>query len=154
MPNFAEALNVNTDEIERPPLAPTGHYRFKVSKTTMDKTASGEWEIVNFQMQGVEATEDVDPDELSNAGGINQVRMRHSFMFPTSEDEEAQAMFKQSLFNLKRFLNDHLGIEPGVPLSQSINMAPGHECIASVVHKQDKNDPDLYHANIGRTAPV
>lgn len=154
MPDFAAALDINLGDIERPPLPPTGHYEWEVTNTTVDASGNGEWEIVGFSLAAKDADDDVDRDELAKAGGLNSVRLTHRFLFPTGDDDESEAARKRTLYSLKRFLNDHLGVPEGMKLKEGLEEAKGKHCIANVVHKQDKNDPDVYHANIGRTAPV
>lgn len=154
MPDFASALKIKTDKIERPPIAPTGHYGGTVTRFTMDTSPNGEWEIVNFFLRADEAGDDVDKDELRKIGGPKAVNVRHNFMFPTGTDDESVAGFKRTLWGLKRFLNEHLLIPEGGSLEETINNATGKKCIFQVIHKQSKDNPDDYFANVGGTAPL
>lgn len=152
--NFAEALKVKAEAVERPPLAPKGHYIFKVTKRSFDTIGNGKWDVVDFQLQGQEAKEDVDLDELSKFGGLKSVNLRHRFMFPKEESDEAQAQFKRTLFNLRRFLTEHLGLSAEGELRELIDQSIGNQCIANVQWRADQNDPEVFYAEIGRTAPV
>ncbi len=153
MPNFAEALNTKAGDIERPPLPPIGHYTFIVEKMpSMETIADGRFDVVDFQMKVQAPMDDVDEDELKAYGNINDARMRHRFMFNT----EDQANFDRSLFNLKRFLLDHLQIDGNdkTELKELLNNSINQECVGQVRYRADKTDPEVQYAEIGRTSPV
>ena len=156
MPNFMEALNQKTGDIEKPPLLPIGTYKWVVDKYSTDSIANGDWDVVDFNLKLVEPTEDVDSDDLEAFGNVvGQVR-RLRFMFPTSPDETAN--FQKTLYNLRRFLADHLQIDGAeeMELKEALANAKGHMCLANIVWTTDKKDPSGENKfdNIGRTAPV
>lgn len=151
--DFAQALNVNTAEIERPPLPPLGHYVFKVTKYEFGEVGNGRFDTVDFRLQAVEAREDVDQEALAKVGGVKCVSLRQRFMFNKGETDEDKAMFDRTLFNLKRFLSEHLGIEEGA-LKQAIDSSIGQQCLANVTYRPDPNDAEIQYAEIGRTAPI
>lgn len=154
--DFSEALNIKTSDIERPPLPPMGHYRFVVDSYKFGEANSGDdsWDTVDFQLKAVEAQDDVDPEALTAAGGIKSISLRHSFMFTKAQDAEAAASNGQTLYRLKRFLTEHLGLDEKGSLKETIDSSKGAQCIADIVHKASKKDPETPFANIGRTAPV
>ena len=152
--DFREALNVKIADIERPPLPPLGHYVFKVTKYEFGEVGNGRFDTVDFRLQAVEAREDVDTEALSTAGGLKQVSLRHRFMFNKGETEEDKANFNRTLFNMKRFLSEHLGIGTDGGLKEAIDASIGQQVLANVTYLPDPNDPEIQYAEIGRTAPV
>ncbi len=152
--DFSQALNINVQEIVRPPLPPLGHYIFKVSKYEFGEVGNGRFDTVDFRLTAVEAREDVDQEALSTAGGLKQVSLRHRFMFNKGETEEDKANFNRTLYNLKRFLAEHLGLGGSGALKQQIDSSIGQQVLANVTYRQDANDPDVQYAEIGRTAPI
>jgi hypothetical protein len=152
--NFADALNTKVGEIERPPLIPSGTYRAVVKKVpVIDTIADGKWDVLDFTLQLVEAQEDVDQQDLASFGGLSNATMtRHRFMFNKEDD----AAFKRTLFNLKRFLAEHLGVEAGdnTPLKESLNASVNTQCLVFMKWRADKNDPEVQYSEVGRTAPV
>ena len=152
--DFREALNVKINEIERPPLPPLGHYVFKVTKYEFGEVGNGRFDTVDFRLQAVEAREDVDQEALSTAGGLKSVSLRHRFMFNKGETEEDKANFNRTLFNMKRFLSEHLGLGDSGGLKEAIDSSIGQQVLANVTYRPDPNDPEIQYAEIGRTAPV
>lgn len=153
--NFAEALQIDVDKIEKPPLTPTGHYRWKITKYVFGdvKSAKGEWDKVDFNLKAVDALDDVDPTDLAKVGGTNMVGSRLTFMFDKDEGDEGVANAKRTLYNLKRFLTEHCGIE-GNSLRELIDNSKGAEFMANIRHREDPNNKGTYFAEIDRTAPV
>jgi hypothetical protein len=154
MVNFADALNTKTGSIERPPLIPVGTYTAIVSKPpSMETISDGKWDVLDFQLRLQQPQEDVDQEALGEYGGLGpQSVLRHRFMF--SKDDEAA--FKRTLFNLKRFLQDHLKIDGNddTPLKQMIDGSVNMQCLVYVKWRADKNDTELFYNEVGKTAPI
>lgn len=149
--NFNDVLNTSLDEIERPPLLPVGTYEWVISKIpTLDTSPDGNWDIVNFPLKCVRATDDVDQDALATFGPVTNAFQRFSVLF----DKNDSHAFEQSKFKLKRFLEEHVGVEKGLPMKQALNASVNKRILGTVAWKQDKNDSELYHANISKTAPI
>lgn len=152
MMNFNDALNTKQSEIERPPLLPSGTYRAVVTKVpALDKR--GEYEVCDFQLKMLEAQEDVDPDALTEYGGLGPTAVaRRSFMF-NSNDEAA---FKRTLFDLKRFLLDHLQVagDDNTTLKELLNSSVNAQCLAFIRWRPDKNDPEIQYVEVAKTAPI
>lgn len=157
MPNFKEALNVDVQTIEKPPLPPVAHYRWKVIGRSFGSVGNGKYDTVDFRMQAIELNEEDPTPELLDAveacGGVNSIRLRHRFMFNTGDDEEAQAAFDKTKWYLKQFLVDHLGLMDEGSLSSLIDGAINCTCVADIRHRPDETNPDNAFAEIGRTAP-
>lgn len=150
--NFADAANTVVSTIERPPLLPPGTYRFVVEKIPALDSSNKDYDFLDFPLKLIAPLEDVDVDALKEFGNLQNVRMRHRFLFNKSDDDA----FKRTLFNVKRFLSDHLKVD-GVddqPLKQALNSSVNHQCLAQIKWNQDKNDNEVFHANIAKTAPV
>lgn len=152
MVNFTDALNTKMGDIERPPLIPGGTYVAMVSKIpSIEKISDGKWDVIDFQLRLAHAGEDVSQEDLKAFGGLNaSTVIRHRFMFST-EDEAAQ---KRTLFNLKRFLLDHLKVEgdDNTSVKELLNNSVNHQCSVFIGWRPDKNDPELFYAEVKKTA--
>lgn len=148
--NFADVAAKKAEEIERPALPPVGEYRFKVLKIP-EQTKVGQdnmYEVVTFNVQALEA---IDADMEDYRGDVNGIFNRVAFMFDTTDEEK----FEQTLFRLRTFLEKHLKcFEPDMALNEALNNSVGQEFIGTIKYRQDKNDSELFYAEIGRTAPV
>lgn len=145
--NFAEIANKKVEEVERPPLLPIGVYRFQVTKlpAIVDKDA---WEIVEFSLRPVEA---VDADTEDYKGDIKNALMRRAFLF----DKNDEVAFGRTLFSLRTFLEKHLQCaDPSMSIKEAMNSSVNAQCLGTVQWKQDKEDKELFHANITSTAPL
>lgn len=153
MVNFNDIANQRIEDIERPPLVPIGTYVFQVEKhPEQGEVGQGRFDVVNFQMKVVRPTEDVDEEAVAEYGDITTVRIRHSFMF----NKEDEALAKRTLYNLKRFLSEHLLIDgsEGMTVTEALSAAVGHQCLGEIKWRPDPNDPSIQYAEIKRTAPV
>ena len=110
MIDFAAALDQPANSIEKPPALPQGNYVWSVTKIpTQSQTSSGEWNIVEFTIVPVEATDDVDPEELEAFGSLRSGINRLPFMFPTDPSKEADV--KKGLYRLKQFMLKTLKVD-------------------------------------------
>ena len=123
--NLNEALNVRANEIEKPPALPAGTYTWAVSGPhTQRATNNGDWDIIEFPLVAVEASDDVDPEALEAFGSLSAARNRLSFMFST--DPAKKADNDRTVYRLKRFLLDTLRVEaePDATLRELLAAAP------------------------------
>lgn len=148
--SFSSIADKKIDEIERPPLPPVGTYRWKVSKLPeLTKSNDEKWEILTVNVISVEALDDVDVD--SYPGKIAGIMQSVRFMFNLEDEAE----FEKTLFRVKTFFEKHVKCaEAGMTIPQAINASVGQEFLGTIAWKQDKNDTDIFHANIGKTAPL
>lgn len=148
--NFTDILDTKVSDIERPTLAPQGGYIMRVSKAP-NQDERGDYKIIEFNLQATEATEEVDPDELKEFGKVTSILARKAFLFG---DDKANN--ESTMFNLRRFCEEHLQIEGAekMTVGELLAASPEHVCMAVLTHKQDKNDKELYHLNVKSTAPV
>jgi hypothetical protein len=155
MPKFSDIANKKLEETVRPPLAPIGLYIGQVVGTpsiTPRSGPNGDFEILDINLAGVQPVEDaVDMEELTTFGGAKNVRAKKSFIF-NSDDEVA---FLNTENQVKRFVRDHLKIteEDAPTYMEALGIAAGRTLVFEIVHKADKTDPDLFHANVGKTMP-
>lgn len=155
--NLAAILDKKPEEIERPPLLPTGGYTWVITKPgTFDTMGQdGKFETVTFDCKVAAAGEDVDPDDLreyeEKAGSVTNATSRVRFMF----DTEDELRFVQTENNIKRFLQDHVKCwDDGQGLRQAITDAQGNQFFGVIRHRPDKNDPEIVYAEIGKTMAV
>lgn len=155
--DFHDALTIPNESIVRPPMLPVGTYRASVSKipeiSTSDK---GDYDFVDFQLKVLEAQEDVDADELKEFGPISSVQRRHRFLFNKEDSPEGKQAFQRTLYQIKRFLVDHLKVDAndGTPLKQMLDEAVNQQCLISIGRRSDKVDKEIVYEEIKRTAPV
>lgn len=151
MPNFADIASKPVADIERPPLLPVGTYRWRVTKIP-EQTSVGQdnqWDVVNFACQVVEVLDNVDREDYK--GNPIGVPNRVSFMFDTTDEVK----FEQTLFRMKTFLEKHLKVaEAGMAVTEALNASQGAEFLGDIKWRPDKNDQEVFYAEIGNTAPV
>lgn len=148
--NFADIAGKKLDEIEKPPLPPVGTYRWIITKLPEVTTSpDGKWDILNINCRAVEALDDVDMTDYS--GQVTNIVNRLSFMF----NKEDEAEFEKSLYRARTFFENHVRCaEPGDTLGQAMNNSVNQSFNGTIAWRQDKNDSDVFHANIGKTAPL
>lgn len=154
---FTDALDRKAEEINRPPVLPKGHYTFQITKEPeiedFESTKTGDtFDRVTFAMAAVEASDDVDEDELNAFGNVQGQQLRKTFLFNTTDGKDAD--FDRSMFNLKRFLCEHGGLDEGMTLEELLASCPGVQMLGEVNHRPDPNDPEIIYAEIGRTAAL
>ena len=148
--NFADVASKPIADVERPPLPPVGTYRWRITKLPeMTTSQNGEWDIVTVNVQAVEALDDVEVEDYN--GDIANIRQQVRFMFNKNDEAE----FEKSLYRFRTFLEKHVQCaDDQMTVAQAMNAAVNGEFLGGIVWRQDKQDPEVMHANIGRTAPV
>jgi hypothetical protein len=148
--SFSSIADKKIDEIERPPLPPVGTYRWKVTKLPeLSKSNDEKWEILTVSVRAVEALDDVDMSDYS--GKLEGIMQSVRFMFNLEDEAE----FEKTLFRVRTFFEKHVKCaEAGMTIPQAINASVGQEFLGTIAWKQDKQDADIFHANIGKTAPL
>lgn len=150
--NFRETLAKRPEEIERPPLAPKGTYRFRINKQPVTAEISdGAWTTLSFPSQAQEALT-VDADEMENFGQPSAINLRVQFMFPSDPAEKAN--YDRTEFALRTFLFDHIGLDGNMTIGEAIDTCVGSEFIGTLEHRADKRDPAIVYAEIRKTMPV
>ncbi len=142
--NFAEILSKRTDEIERPKPLPVGTYLAMVEGAPeLREIGKKSTPAAEFKFRILSPGDDVDREALTAMGGIGEHRMRKPY-FLTDE----------SLYRLKEFLVDHLGIaENGRPIGQLLSEAPNQQVYVTVSHRPSEDGSQIY-AEVKSTSKV
>lgn len=149
--NFKDVASKPIGEIERPPLPPVGTYRWRIEKlpTIDEDVGGGKWDVLRVNVRAVEALDDVDMEDYK--GEVTNILNNVSFMF----NKEDEAEFDKTLFNARRFFEQHVRCaDEKESMTQAINQSVNGEFLGTIAWRQDKNDSEVFHANIARTAPV
>lgn len=142
-PNFASLLDETPDEVVRPKPLPAGTYHCVVSNEILyDKSSKKQTEFVRFYLRPYDAAEDVDPDELETAGGLDGKQISATFY-----------LTPDSVYRLDEF-HQHCGVDLSVPLSRKLR---NDECInaevTAVIRHRSSDDGSQVFAELARTAP-
>lgn len=148
--NFADVASKPVDSVEKPPLLPVGTYRWRITKLPSSRdTPDGAWEVLEIPCQAVEAMDDVEIEDIK--GELKGYFNRVSFMFNKNDEAE----FEKTLYNATQFFEKKVKcVEPGDSIGQAVNNSVNQEFLGTIGWKPDKNDPEVMHANIVRTAPI
>lgn len=148
--NFADVANQKLADVERPPLPPVGTYRWSISKLPIITTSNdGKWDILTVPVRALEAQDDVDMTDYS--GEVTNITNQIKFMF----NKEDEVEFEKSLYRVRTFFEKHVKCaDEKDTISQALNASVNQQFLGSIAWQQDKNDPELFYANIGRTAPL
>lgn len=158
--DFSKIATKKVEDVERPPLPPTGTYEWAISKIPSQDEYGDDWFTVNFPIKAVRATEDVDPDALAayltdkNSGrvkDISSIELRKSFVFDKNDAMKAQG----TEADLTEFLTDHCKCaEDGMSIKEAMNNSVHAHFLGAVKWKARKDNAERFDANIGKTAPV
>jgi len=155
MADFTSIAKKKMGDIERPPLPPAGIYRMQVKeqpKFGEIESDKGAWSTLDIQLQAVEGVT-VDPKELKAYGDPKNIVMTHRFMID-KEAPDNDAGVQRTEYNIRRFFEEHLQCaKPTDSLAEAMNNSVGAQCLAEIIWKPDRTDPELFHANIRRTSP-
>lgn len=148
--NFAEALAHGKDEIERPKNPPVGTYTFQITSIPKFRSTD-DYDMVDFPCQAVAASDEIDPQELEEAGGFSATRNRFTFMF----DKNDERRFQETEFRLKTFLTDHVQCwDSGMSLKEALNASVNQRFNGATRLRPNQDNPDIQYFEITRTAPV
>jgi hypothetical protein len=150
MPNFADIAQQKVGEIERPPLPPVGTYRFQITKLPQSTTSGdGKWDILTVPVRALEAQDDVDMSDYS--GEVTNITNQLKFMF----NKEDEVEFEKSLFRVRTFFEKHVKCaNEDDTIGQMLNNSVNQQFLGSIAWQQDRNDPEVFYANVARTAPL
>lgn len=149
--NFSDIAKTKIADVEKPPLAPQGEYRWGVSKIPEVTTLSndkGNWDIVTFNVRALEA---VTADLSDYKGEVTGILQSIKFFF----DKNDEVNFDRTKWNLRTFLEKHLKVaDDSMSMAEALNASVNAQFLAPIVWNPDKNNPGEFFANIGRTAPL
>ncbi len=148
--NFADVASKKVADVERPPLPPVGTYRWAITKLPSHVTSGdGKWDILTVPLRALEALDDVDMSDYK--GDVKDIVNSKRFMFNKEDETE----FEKTLYQVRTFFEKHVKCaQEGDTIGQMLNNSVNQQVLGSITWNQDKNDPELFHANIGRTAPI
>lgn len=150
--NFKEVATKRAEEITRPPNLPACDYIGQIRKLpTITEKVKDQWDIVEYILVPIAPYGDYDDDAIKEYGDITKAQMRHVFMYDTLD----AAGFARTEYNHKRFLQEHVKcMTDSESIMEGMNNAVNQQVGFSVTWKQDKNDPEVFHANIAKTFPI
>lgn len=135
MASFTDILKRKAEEIEPPKKLPIGTYLFAIPSVPKSDTLKGDkWDVLDFELVCLQPMDDVDAEALADYGSVQGKKLRHRFMF----DKEDENRFNQTLFYLKQFMTETLGIDAeGKDIAELISEVPGHKCLATIRWRTD-----------------
>ena len=135
--NFRDILNMPILDIKDPVALPPGRYLCTVVEPPVfGKVGQNETDCVTFNLRPVQPVDAVDPNQLAaalNGVPLTDKTIRHR-LFITPD----------SVYRLKRFLVDDLGIEP-TNITQMLPEAINRQVIVKLVHQSSKDGRTVYH---------
>jgi hypothetical protein len=155
--NFLDALNAKVSDIERPALLPVGTYVWKINKPHKEnQPGQSGWASIDFPcvpVSAYEPAEDIDMDELSAYGSLNNGISSIRFMLDTNAD--GKVAIEKFQWALRRFCLDTLKVEADEDstLKELMAKAVGCEFIATASHRQAPGTEDVY-CDVRNWAPV
>jgi hypothetical protein len=135
MSAFSDVLKKKPSDIEAPKPLPPGVYAAVVDGPFIEvESKEKKTPGAQFSFKLIQPLKDVDLDALAQAGGCTGKVVKHAF-YVTEASE----------FRLKKFLVDHLGIDPGEganekDIGQMLSEAPGRQLAVIIKHKVQTSD--------------
>lgn len=141
-PNFGALLDKAPTEVVRPKSLPEGQYLWVVQGLPRyDKSSKKQTEFTEFTLKCLQAGPDVDQDDLTEAGGIEDKTMKITFYHT-----------ENGIYRLDEF-HEHCGIDLSIEASRRDR---NDECMNSQVvgfiKHEPSNDGTTTFAKIGKTA--
>lgn len=151
MASFAEMLDRQAEEIQRPPVLPVGIYQVTINKQPeIDEINSKDGNVfdkITFPMQ-VQSAASVDEDELESFGKVQGVPLRLDFIRTRDDDDPRQA---DTDFKLKSFFGN-CGLDTdGATMGQLMGSVIGQSVLVQVNHQMDRDDPEIVYTRVGRS---
>lgn len=139
-PNFASLLNEAPTEVVRPKPVPTGTYICVVQKWEQKESAKQKTPFIEFTLSPIAADDDVDPDELDAAGGLENKSFRVPF-FVTDD----------AIYRLDDF-HAHCGLDLSDAASRIARCdAVINSQVKAFIKHEPSQDGQTIYAKVGRT---
>lgn len=149
MTSLSEMLDRKAEEIKQPPLLPPGIYLMQGTKhPDLEEVRDTSFERVTFQMKVI-APSEVDAAALEEYGNVVGAPARKQFLYDTDPDKKAER--ETRLNQIKGFLTAAGVFPEGSTLREAFANYPGSQFLAEVTHRPDKNDPERFYLEVGRT---
>ncbi len=140
-PNFASIMDEAPTEIDRPKPLPAGTYLCVVAgPAEKGKSSKKGTDFSMFTLKPLQAEDDVDEDELAEAGGIENKTLRATFY------ETPDAIYRLDEFH------EHCGLDISKPMSRRMRNDEVVNChVRAVVKHRTSEDGSRIYAEIART---
>lgn len=140
-PNFASIMDEAPTEIDRPKPLPAGTYTCVVAGAPeRGKSSRKGTDFTMFVLKPISAEDDVDEDELSEAGGLDNKTLRATFY------ETPDAIYRLDEFH------EHCGLDISKPMSRRMrNDEVVNAHVRAVVKHRASEDGSRIYAEISRT---
>lgn len=142
--DWNQLANTKVGEVERPPLRPQGHYVGVISgKAETGESSKKGTLYATFPVQINEALEDVDPDQLAEAGGPNFKGEVTFWLSP-------KALWMFTEFGKQMGASDELGVMELMEwLSES-----GEPIVFQGTHEPNERNPDRPYFRLQNPVPL
>lgn len=140
-PNFSSILDEQPTEVDRPKPLPAGTYLCVVAGAPeYGKSSKKGTDFAQFTLKPMSAEDDVDEDELDEAGGLENKTLRTTFYL--TED---------AVYRLDEF-HEHCGIDISKPQSRKTrNDEVINAHVRAVVKHRSSEDGSRIFAEVART---
>lgn len=141
--DFSDILGTEVGSMEKPKVAPAGHWRATVLNMRAVKPKDEDGDLsVAISVKLTEPQEDVDPDEVEAFGSDLEEARLGSRRWLSS---------KKQVFYFQKLLSD-IGLSG--TMEEAMAEAQGYEVIVEVVHAPNDDDPEIPYASINSILPV
>ena len=142
-PNFQSSFDDTTDHVERPKPLPVGTYLCIVGAPRYDRSSKKGTPFVEFLLRPLDADEDVDPEDLEAAGGLDGKTIRATYY------DTPDAIYRLDEFHV------HCGLDLGDPASRRTrnDMVVNAQVLAYVKHRTPEGSDQAF-AELQRTLPA
>lgn len=146
----AALLQQKAADVKPPVRLPVGSFVATILSREYTKVGEKQNTVCQYKVRYDEALPDVNADDLARAidtaeGGrpMNEVEDKLDFWITPD-----------ALWRIVEFHNDHLRLDPELPISEQVEAAPGHQFIAVRSQVANKKDPTKPYINITATAAL
>ena len=141
-PEFASVLDTPDEEIKEPQPFPVGSYVCLVKGLPeYDKSSQRQTPFARFNLQPLQAMDDVDQQALADMGGFGNRSIRATYYL--TED---------AAYRAKEFC-DHCGVPSGGTLRHRLEQCQGQQVVVVLRHGMSDRTGKPFH-EIARTAQV
>lgn len=141
--NFADLANVKVGEVEAPKPLPNGHYKAMFTGLMKPHKAKSGNQAMRFPFKLVEAGEDVDADELANAGGLPDKEFTYDFWM------SPDARYRFTDFGKAMGHTDDLNL---LELAEALATS-GDPFLIEAKQEPNQNDPSKFFTRFDNPAP-
>lgn len=142
MANMQDILNKPMSAIEAPKPIPAGTYLGVIDgNPEFIKSAKKQTDGCVFSVKLVQPQGDVDQASLQTSLQKADGTMKS---LTDVKVKVTQWLTEDSLWRVKQFLEEHLGISPGLSLGEAIPQAMGKQVLVTIKHRPSDDGQNLY----------